>query len=605
MKKSNKIILVTAIIILAIALAFFARNSFLAVTGTSTLSLSQASLQSSNAYLSGKAWLLTFSAGGLGQSYYGTITPSDVDSKTPDATRTTKNLNIQVTYEDESCQYPIGSTGSFTPIYDVQKYTYTYVPLIASCDIPTASSKSGISQSNIKFVKLNIVLLKCYVIYTTGESPVGTMGNGNVHAPYTITLNVDGNIASKTIDPISGSTQGAIGSYAYGVWNGNLVSGISCPSTYDYKASYVNGNWRIINKQSYDNYINKYNENIGLINLDFTAIDKWVSDVQYYANQAKVSTSFGTIDSASSLYSAVAKVTLTTPIQYPVTSLYIKADTLGIYTPVPNIGITSTSSSCFKTGENGIISVGIKNTGDEGGTYNVYAICNNPFQMTQPATGSLNAGESRTVNLPLSATATQKTQSTCTVSVETTGGTKTATANVCVDPQITCTIPYPNKFCGFSGNSEVVKQCSQNGATANIIETCTVNQYCELGVCKTGGIPPIPGTCAWYDIGCWLKKLFSLLGNILTIFKVILSLIVLFASFFFSRDLTEQYLLKKSKDKPFVYVIAGLTVALVATLLYVTLFTFIFWIITVLVILFYILVKFTPQGRMIYSVIRR
>lgn len=596
MKRKTKNIIIGMIFLALLVTAFlvFGLNKPFAVSGSSTLSISQANLQSSNPYLNGKAWLLTFSAGGLGQSYYGTITPSDIDSQTPDSTRTTKNLKIRIDYDDESCQYPISNTAQLTPIYDVEKYSYTYIPFISNCDFSTASEKPGISASNIFIVAKPSGSFTCYVIYNTGKSPIGSMGNGNVHAPYTITLDVEGKTASKQIDPASGSTQGPIGDYAYAIWNGNLVSGISCPATYDYRASYVNGNWRIIDKQKYDLYVNKYNQ---MPQLSFASgnsvIENWVSDIKYYANQAKVSTNFGTIDSSSSLTSAIAKVPLNSPLQFPVTTLYVKADTLGVYTPVPKIGITSTSSNCFKTGENGMISVNIKNTGDEAGTYNLFATCNNPFQITQSSTGSLKSGESRTVNLPLSATASQKTQSTCSVSVETTGGTKTATTNVCVDPQITCIIPYPQKFCGFSGNQEVVFQCSENGATRNLIQNCASNEYCDKGICISSGTSG--GKNLFDSIGDFFNNLF---GGVINTFKIIGWILVLIGtlfSLFFVKGLLSRFLDENKKEnKIAIWIISSLVGIGVGILLFTLLFSIIFWIILALIIVLVIVLKFVP-----------
>lgn len=593
--KTIGIILVIAVLLL-MAFNYTGLSLPKAITGSSTLSLTQASLQSSNPYLNGKAWLLTFTSGGLGQSYYGTVTPSDVDAQTPDKTTTTKSLNIQVTYDDESCRYPIGSTGSFTPIYDVQKYTYTYIPLITGCDVATGSSKSGIPASQIFFVGKPSGSFTCYVVYSTGQSPVGSMGNGNVHAPYTISLNVNGQVATKQIDPTSGSTSGAIGDYAYGIWQGNLVSGISCPASYNYKASYVNGNWRIINDQAYQVYVNKINQmpNLGLFSP--SAIDTWITDTRYYANQAKVSTSFGTIDSSSSLSSAIVTVPLSSPIQFPVTTLYVKADTLGIYTPVPNIGITSTDSGCFKTGETGVISAVISNSGSETGTYRAYATCNQPFQATQSASGSLNPGETRTINIPISATATTQTKATCTISVETTGGTKTASANVCVDPQITCTIPYPQKFCGFSGNTEVVYQCSSNGATKSILQNCASNQYCQSGACIDKDVPCTGSSCGNTGKSIWqsIKDFFSTISSLFTLFRWILLVVASVFALLFSRKILSNLLGNNKEGKIGSWVIASLIGIGIAVGLYLILLTPIFWILAIGVLVFYIITKFLP-----------
>jgi len=211
-QKNTLIAVSIATIILLLSFSTFLNP--LALTGASTLSLSQVSLQSFNNYLNGQAWLLTFSAGGLGQSYFGTITPSDVDAKTADSTTTQYPFTVAVEYDDQECQYPITGASQSIPIYSIDQKTYTYIPLVSPCDIATGASKAGVSQSSIIGAFKPSGSFTCHIVYITGQSPVGTMGNGNVNAPYTITVNANGKTASKTINPLQGTSQGAIGDFA-------------------------------------------------------------------------------------------------------------------------------------------------------------------------------------------------------------------------------------------------------------------------------------------------------------------------------------------------------------------------------------------------------
>ncbi|MEK7187826.1 MAG: hypothetical protein AAB691_03205, partial [Patescibacteria group bacterium] len=93
------------------------------------------------------------------------------------------------------------------------------------------------------------------------------------------------------------------------------------------------------------------------------------------ANIADDSVFFGSIVNSASLTEGRVEITTQTPLRFPISTLYIKADSVGIYTPVPDIQfVSSPSSQCFATGSgNGIITVEIEYVGDERGGFSDYA----------------------------------------------------------------------------------------------------------------------------------------------------------------------------------------------------------------------------------------
>lgn len=581
MKKKTIVLLITFLIagLLFFQIQFnFLNNLFnipYAISGTSTLSLSQANLQSSNPFLSGKVWLLTFSAGGLGQSYFGKFSPSDVQSATSDQSTTTNDFTINVEYADQIWNYPIQQTSLNKPIYDIQYQKWT-------CILPTSESgaKSKTGFSSILWYGTDG--LTCWAVGYNLQSPVGNIQNPTLSSSYTITITTPSGSASKTLNINSGSSQGAVGNYAYASWLGNLGSGLTHPSQSAYKTAYVNGVWRVISSSSYNNYVSQIN---AVPPSSGSYRDAWVTQLQNAVINAKQSKTFGAINSASSLSSAIIKITSTTPVQFPVTTLYIKASEIGIYTPTPDFRIESTNSQCFRTGEQGIITVTIKNYG-ESGTGNVYAQCQSPFQVTQNVQLSLTNGESRTILLPLSASASQKTTGSCTVYVESPGGTKSATANTCVDPQITC--EANSKFCGVSGTNEVIKQCSSDGATSSIIEICPAGYYCENAKCIFGDRT---GKSIFDKIGDFFKNLFSGIGSFFGIIKLIVSIIAGVFSLVFSLDLFgRSETLRKNKWLVWIFglIIGGLIFWLVMT---------VFWI-GVIIFIIYFVIKIIVGGQL-------
>ena len=505
MNKNRNLYIALGIIALIVIMVYGSSQGLIklpfAVSGVNTLSISNVNLQSYFDKLDGKAWLITFSQGQLGQHFFGEFSPDAVESKTSGDLKTTKNFKIAVDYQDTTCNYVIGAGSSIiqSPIYDIDFKEWTCDTSWAIPQTPTeqkAKEKSGLS--NILYYGKYGGLSKgstCFAIgYNTQSIVKSFPAEGDVGGKYNVYIEVPGEpSASVTIDTLAGSGQGSLGNYAYVVYNGNLATGKKCASIFnpiDYKASYVNGQWRIISNNAYLNYKSKLNEGLSegstrslIYSREYNAITTWANQLKSQSQTALISQSVsGSLLNKYYLSNAKLVINTQTPLELPVTSIYIKASTIGIYTPVPDFSITDASSSCFKTGENGIILVNVKNNGEKGG-YNIYAKCQNQFSSTWNSQGSLNKGDSATISIPISATTDKKITDTCIINLEQVGKTITKNVNVCVNPQITCTATSP--FCSFDGVKEVVKECINEGASSKITDICETGEYCDLGTCKT------------------------------------------------------------------------------------------------------------------------
>lgn len=554
------------------------------IVGTSTLSLTQAQLQSNNPYLDGKTWLLTFTSGGLGQRYYGTFTPQDVQDYTSDGSTTTKTFSIDVNYDDQVWNYPIIQTSYNKPIYDIKVVKWTYVPFIDPCSSEEAKSRG---LSNVLWYVKPSLSVTCYGIGYNTQSPIGNIGNPTLTSSYEIKVSTPDGTATKTIDINSGSTQGSIGDFAYAIWQGNLGSGVEFPSQSAYKTAYVNGYWRTIRSSYYNTYLNLVSQTPPSTT---SSLEQWIDNLKSSVINAKLSTSFGNINSATSLNNALIKITTTTPIQFPVTTLYIKADTIGIYTPTPEIRLFSPNSDCFQTGEQGSISVGLENVGEEYGTWNIYVECEDPFSSTRNIQVSLDSGEKVTRFIPISATSISETYGSCTIFAEGASGTKSIDVDTCVKPQITCT---PNsRFCSIYGNNEVVKLCSSNGATSQIIETCPIGTYCEEAECKTGEKPTEEGFFSRIisSITNFFSNLFSGTLSFFEIIRIILVGIVFLFSLLFGKDLFSGFKVFRTKQG-LAWIPSIILSGLLAWLVYIS-----FWIGLILFII-YLLFRFLVGGK--------
>lgn len=555
-RNRNRNIAIVIILIVALILVQSQTNIFpLSISGTSTLSLQQAQLQSSNPFLDGKVWLLTFRAGGLGQSYFGSFSPSAVQSATSDSSTTTKTFTIEVEYKDQQCSYPITSTSSNKPLYEMQRGTWSCLTFPSQ---QRAQEKTGIS--NVLWFGKYPSSVTCFGIGYNQKSPVGNINSPDIESEFEITVNAGGNIDRRTINTLSGSTQGSIGDASYAVWQGNLVSGKSCPDKDPFVPIYVNGIWRMGDSNSYSDYRS-------LISIgppsDRSSQDIWFNGVINSVAQTKLRKSFGLIQSSTSLSSAIIKVIITDPVQFPVTTLYIKASEIGIFTPTCDIRLSNSDSQCFETGEQGSLSVNLRNAGNELCSVNLFAQCQSPFTSTRNIQVSLQPGESTTKLIPLSAFATKEIRSSCTIFAESTGGTKSISVNTCVKPQITCNANQ--RFCSTSGASEVIKQCSANGATSSIVETCSSGFSCQDTECVKDTTGGGGGFFSRFfgAIGDFFKGIFSGVFDFIRIVKLATTLIVFVFGFLFSRDFFNLFRQIKSKKgiSSFLGIVVGATLA--------------------------------------------
>jgi len=396
-------ILIGLIVIISSILALTGNLNFLSIIGSSTLSLSKVDLKSSFSQLNGQAWMLTFSAGGLGQSYYGSFDAEEIEDE---GTTATKGFTINVEYGEQTCNYDITSSNTKMPIYDDLKMATWFCLGTISEEDATEQFEKKYGSGYVTYWGRDSILdgsiNNCWVVGSPTYSTVGSFESPDLDNEYTITLNIDGNKVSKTINSLSGSSQGKIGDYAYAVWNGNLVSGASCPDKDPYLPIYSGGKWIVGDADYYDDY-KTYLASIGT--TDRTTRNLAISNTRNYASKTKAQQSFGYLNSATSLNEGSVIVTLDSPIQFPVTTLYIKSATLGIYTPSSKVDLYSPNSECFDTGTQGSIEIGIKNTGDQSWTGNIYAECSSPFSAGRSLILSLSSGESATRYIPITADA--------------------------------------------------------------------------------------------------------------------------------------------------------------------------------------------------------
>lgn len=504
--KKGWIILAILIVALASTTFFFGAQQL----GSSTLSVSEASLQSSSKFFSGKAWLITVVQGGLGQSFFGTITPNEIQAKAGE--KPTQELRININYDKQKCMYPISTDSDATRIYKIGKKEWACATgkFQPESYFVEELKKQG-EYSPFGVYGIYPFSFTCFATYISEESHVGFFGKTDVEVSGKITTTISGKQSSFNFDS-KGATKGYVGDDVYAIWQGNLDTGKSCEYTTQnpFRPVYQSGKWITVSGANYQKYASNYDDVIETyiirqdVALSQSTLQDMINQFNSLSDQALQQKSFGVIDAETNLTDAVVTTTMKDPLQYPVITMYVKADTLGIYTPIGEPKIESAQSTCFKTGDQATIQVNVKNIGDEFGSFTVYAECKTPFVATRNVNIGLKPNEQDTVYIPISATATTRTESRCTVYAVGTEKTVTKDVGVCVDPLKTCT---PNaQFCDIEGGIHKIKKCDSEGVTTQTVKECLSNEICANEKCvpKEGKVDTTEkdDECKWYDMSC-------------------------------------------------------------------------------------------------------
>jgi len=478
--------------------------------GFTTLSISKAKFTSKDPFFNGKAWVVTIAPGGMAQHLYGTFTPEEIYEKS--GKRPLKKFTLDITYHKQVAEYPIRIDYTSEPLYSLSYHEWTcfWTPsgsdAQAHCgyDWKYAGKYSGAPWDPVSHI--------CFCIAEHKEaSHMGYLDNPDVHWKVTFKLCIEGEgCVEKTFDS-KNEISGKIGDIAYVTWD---FSGIrrALPSKEPYKAIYRKGNWYLISTAKYNQYLSAYTSYKGFIkahlisgSMDSSRRDTLYENIitvnEMVKNVLNTPVTFGDIINKGSVYSAYVEYPLKDIAQVPVFTLYIKADELGIYQPVPNVRIVDWSRSVqFKTGETGYAWVQIRNDGDERGTVDVWIAGCDPITMKGPTvTRIINPNSETIVYIPVISSAKTKFTKTCTIYVKerVTERLLTAKVSVTVSPQQICT-PGVKRCSPLEPG--LIEICNSEGTGWIEYRRCPSGYTCtyESGqpVCKKSGPqPPQPPVC--------------------------------------------------------------------------------------------------------------
>lgn len=530
-KHTNKKIkggLILFIVIILIAVFIVSLFSFSkSKTSGTVISLQQANFESSDSTIGGQAWLLQFIDNGGSQSAYGYFSTDEIQAENPTGEKPIYPLEITLTKSNQQCKYILYNSNQ--QIKRAEYIDKGIVILESTCS--SSCSNSGYGSY---FYQGALGIYSCACLRYTTTATVGSVSFDKLQFSTDINARINNVDYKGTISNAETQSLWLGEDKIHVSWYGNLVSGQDCPqpSGQSVSAMYLNG-WKFIDTNRLNQYL-AYDPN-GLETCFNSASGNFITKVQNCINEynelsdsATIIKTFKAIGGEEAISSGTtsngqATINLNKQIQFPSFLMRVKASIMGIYISVGVPEIVSQSSECFQTGQDGFIVVTIKNKGTAKGTFIISADCPSPFEQSGTSLSvEFNAGQTKTVNIPITGQASEEVRKQCTINVkdlENPNNKDSSTVTSCVKPIVICT---PNEERCNGNNKE---KCNSVGSGWSLLTTndpdC-INNPPPITCDKIFGvIPTITSECvSWYSPFIWIVTILSGLAVFYLVFTM-------------------------------------------------------------------------------------
>jgi len=442
--------------------------------GFTTLALSRADFVSNSDFFNEETWILYVSQGGLGQranaqSSSGTNSENIAQSS---GTQPNNDFTIDMFYKEQSCEYSIKQDTSAFKIQKLNVYKEWEFCFSVPSGMPDECSAVA---SRIVYWGKYPGSFKCYCIEETSASPVGYLETPQIHTQVDITVGNEQSTQTFNFDTRE-EIAGYIGSDVYVRWDGYKGTAQGCASTNPYRATYYNGKWRIISDNNYELYRSRRLNFDGLMGgpgVSESYLDTQLSFVNNQADLAVQNVAFGSLRNEFSMSNAVLKNVIEPPIEIPTFVFYVKAEWLGIEQPIGEPEIGDIIAPKFAAGQEGIVTVPVKNIGTEREGFNVWIECPSPpFTVGPTQTNVVYPDVIFPFRISVSGDTANIIISTCTAYAESLDFKKSKTFQITLDPQSVCQANV------WVCEENVAKRCNSAGSALEIKDVCQEDEEC-------------------------------------------------------------------------------------------------------------------------------
>ena len=514
MKKTTKIIGVIAILIL-LGVGFYFGFSELSVYGGGTvLSMSQVTFDSNHPGIQGNAFLVTFAQTSLGQHIYGTFTANEINSKLQSNEKVDTGFRLDVFGSDTICNYNINRQSlneqTLYKLYLIDEGRCGGIYTSCTTKQNTCSSNGGIF---LRDESSWLTSSNWACVAEKQRVPVGKVEFNREDFNAEIKVTADGVSYSEKINNRDGGVN-ILNDKIVVDWVGNLGTGEQCP-TADEKnvmASYVNNRWTFTNIDRYNTWRTITTPNPEGVPSNFnrcirdgwqsgesgsTLVNKCISAFNRETDDALRQASFTSDGGTSAIASGDTddgKVTINTgrQLSFPVFTMRIQADMLGVYVPVAEPKIERVVCDEFTSGYMGFARVDVRNFGEVGGSARLSVVCQPPISVSTPASNMfLEPNILNSYNFALTGDGSGSVS--CTAQVREAGTNKITDTK-----QFTCSL----KGVGTSDPKDGDKRCS-TGGTYEIYNNGRWNVIKPVPnpMCQDGQIDPPKEPVDWLLIG--------------------------------------------------------------------------------------------------------
>tara|TARA_Y100000310_G_scaffold9604_1_gene10309 strand:+ start:857 stop:2671 length:1815 start_codon:yes stop_codon:yes gene_type:complete len=456
----------------------------LIVSAFSTLSLDRVDFSTRGDEFD-QQWLLLISEDGRADKAVVTKKAEEIKD---DKIHAKNDLTIKTEIDKNSCVYTIQNINQ-----PISRLDYTKKTVWKFWDIPneikSCEQREGYYWAfNLGF-DFNVY---CFFTPAGKDSFVGRISDKKYDFNTKITLTSGGE--SKSVD-ISNSDRvsNSVPDYFVAKWHGSLSTGAECPDITSLSPIYDrdSGEWKLGEKSSISNYQSFHSSGMkeclnsyiiarttgGLIVETPDSCKKRYNDLVEKAQSPEVFNIKGSTGSMTTQSSELGELVVedVQPFQFPVISLKINADWIGIVQPITKPTILSCESSKFKQGEIGEIDVEVKNKG-ESGSVSISTVCLSPFKSvgTTPII-RLKKGESKSITVPITVSTKEDVSKTCSVTVQDESDPSVRVSKRCdVSASGVVLCEAGKKRC----SGRFIEQCKSSGSEYGLIEECELD--CKL-----------------------------------------------------------------------------------------------------------------------------
>lgn len=354
----------------------------------------------------------------------------------------------------------------------------------------------------------------CYDPTDTLATSVGNIDPSKIVASSKVQVDVEGKQSQSAIISNDNSGDGVnavIGNDIRVRFEGLLSSGEQCPGTTGRmvaRNTAWDGNWRVINKASYQEYDNwrsdtsKQRENLqqvmcyegisiaGCSKRSRSAVQTEINNLADNSiREESIEDKYPSVLS-SSTNSGTMRLDLSRLIRFPYLTFFIDTDYIEVNIPTGKPQLQKTTfGKCVPDGdvvftegrlEDSTFTIGVKNTGSSDGSFQLRVdSCSSNFNAGDTDSFTLTKGQVTTKDLFITGTADpgQTNKGQCTIVLEELNTGEEDSCNINTEVSEVASCREGDQWCSLDGSTQIIKECI--GGKEVVSTRCTSSQVCD------------------------------------------------------------------------------------------------------------------------------